>query len=242
MKFDLAKRIALGATVFGMVGAVTSQAERASAPMVDVAENQRGLDIVVRDFSVTHPDFENFQEEAFFSFVTEPAKFPTLKSGLTWAGYDMRHIGAGTWSGYSDNQEWMSRRSNWDLYGCASTRTVEGNLGLGIAIGVQGYPTSYTTMDGKNSSTVPDYIKLKTDLSAFAWYGEFSKCGPNKIKMRGLAAELCSVTGNNEWMGAAHNCNDATKTNVCERQDWAQIVYVTPGMVQQRLEFDQSLA
>ena len=240
MRLEVAKRIALGATVFGMVGAVSSQADRAVAPMVDVAENQRGLDIVVRDFSVTHPDFENFQEEAFYSFVTEPIKFPTRGSANTWKGFGLRHLGDKTWSGYSDNDEWMARRSNWDLYGCASTRTVDGGLGLGIAIGVQGYPTSYKSMDGRFESTVPEYIKTKIDQSAFAWYGEFSNCGANKVKMRGLSAELCHNFGASlDWSGAKQNCDAGA---VCGRQDWAQIVYVTPGMVQQRLEFDASLA
>jgi hypothetical protein len=55
MKLNAVKRIALGATIFGLVGAVTSQAV--------VEDNQRELDIIIRDFPVDHPDFENFQED-----------------------------------------------------------------------------------------------------------------------------------------------------------------------------------
>ena len=56
MKLNTVKRLALSATICGLVGAMSSQAE--------VADNQRELDIIIRDFPVTHPDFENFQEEA----------------------------------------------------------------------------------------------------------------------------------------------------------------------------------
>lgn len=60
MKLNTVKRVALSAAMFGLFGTVTSQA---------LEDTQRELDIIIRDFEVTHPDFENFQEEAYNSIV-----------------------------------------------------------------------------------------------------------------------------------------------------------------------------
>lgn len=254
MKMDCVKRVALSAMVFGLAGVVTSQAQRPSTPMVQPEDNQRSLDIVIRDFPVTHPDFENFQEEAYYS-----KKDSKKGSWSTWAGFDQRETGMATWSGYGNNSEWLTRREDWLSFGCANEQTAE--LGLGIAIGGTGYPTSYTSVSGLYSSTVPDYIQLKTELTeapktvsgsglpgvpSFAYYGEFSNCtGPaNKLnlpRMRGLSAELCRpVSGlGDSWDGTRRSDCDPTAT--CKTQEWAQIVYVTPGMVEQRLVFDPTL-
>lgn len=250
MKMDCVKRVALSAMVFGLAGVVTSQAQRPAVPMVQPQDNQRSLDIVIRDFPVTHPDFENFQEEAYYSFVYEPIKLPNKKSAGSWAGFDQRETGMASWGGYGSDSEWMTRRGDWLSFGCANEQTAE--LGLGIAIGVTGYPTSYTSVSGLYSSTVPDYIQLKTELTeypkygltsaTYAWYGEYSDCdesvNPLKLpRMRGLAAELCSKSG--AWKGAKTKCDVGF---ACKTQEWAQIVYVTPGMVKQRLTFDPALA
>ncbi|MCQ2103178.1 MAG: fibro-slime domain-containing protein [Fibrobacter sp.] len=270
MKMDCVKRVALSAMVFGLAGAVTSQAQRPSTPMVQPEDNQRSLDIVIRDFPVTHPDFENFQEEAFYSFAIEPIKMPTKQSANTWAGFEQRESGVATWSGYGSNNEWVTRRGDWNNFGCANAMTeevqkpVKGKelqqqalleqmrLGLGVAIGEHGYPMSYTSGNGLFSSTVPDYISQKTEFTeavavggtpAFAWYGEFSECtGTANVlglpRMRGLTAELCNPATGDAWTGDRRKC---AAGSACGMQEWAQIVYVTPGMVEQRLVFDSTL-
>ena len=226
MKLNTVKRLALSATIFGLVGAVTSQAV--------VEENQRELDIIIRDFPVTHQDFENFQEEAHNSIYNGGKK----SGGKVIGRYP------DTWhASYTNNAEWATRRSNDALFGCGNTQTPE----LGIAVGVNGYPHDMASASGA-VSTVPDYIKMVTDASGFAWYGEFKDCTPDpkwnplglKV-MRGLVSDLCSDASG----GWAANLSDDKKTcsgtKVCKSHSWSQIVYTTPGMVEQRLIFPPDL-
>ena len=222
MKLDLAKRIALCTTMFGLVGAVTSHA------IVD--ENQRELDIIVRDFPVTHPDFENFQEEAYNSITNGGRN--NVGAFTTWNPYP----------GFGTNQEWFDRRANYALYGCGNTQTPE----YGVAVGVRGYPHDNVTATGF-TSTVPDYVLGVLDQTGYAWYGEFKECqydaklNPLGLKvMRGLVADLCS-----DYSGTwAKNQEDASKScnKICKQHSWSQIVYTTPGMVQQALGFELDAA
>lgn len=198
--------------MIGLAGAVSSQAV--------VADNQRELDIIIRDFPVTHPDFENFQEEAYYSFYTD-----TKGSSRTWI------------AGYGDNNEWVTRRQGYENFGCGNSQTPM----FGLPIGLKGYPHDALSASGA-SSTAPDYIKILTDGTGYAWYGEFSNCSPDpKLNplglkvMRGLVADLCS-----DYSGSwAANMADPSKTcnKICKTHGWSQIVYVTPGMVQQALAF-----
>lgn len=84
----------------------------ASAECSNCAE----LDIIVRDFESTHPDFENFTEE-----------YSNGKKRSSW-----------TYDGYADNDEWKKKRKD-DEYGCAN----ESNSDLGVAIGEDMYPKSF---------------------------------------------------------------------------------------------------
>ncbi len=213
MKMDAAKRILLSAAMFGLAGVVPSQAV--------VEDNQRELDIIIRDFDVSHPDFENFQEEAYYS----------LYSGKNDANpYSWK-------AGYKGDATWETRRANYLAYGCANQNTPE----YGVPIGIKGYPHDFVSATGAQS-TVPDYIKILVDKSGYAWYGEFTNCSydaklnPLGIKtMRGLVADLCS-DASGTW---AANKADGEKqcTKICKQHSWSQIVHVTPGMVQQALVF-----
>ncbi len=214
-----AKRIVLSAALFGLAGVVPSQAI--------VAENQRELDIIVRDFHVNHPDFENFQEEATYSFAHangdgKPKSWHTL---------------------YQDNADWMARRSDPANYGCGNTQTPQ----LGIAIGTAGYPKDLMSQSGA-VSTVPDYIAGIPGLpqyatQGYAWYGEFDNCrqdpklNPLGLKvMRGLVADLCT-DGSAAWgLNMADNAKSCSG-KICNTHSWSQVVYITPGMVKQSLEF-----
>ena len=237
MKLNTVKRIALCATMFGLVGAVTSQAV--------VEENQRELDIVIRDFDVTHPDFENFQE----SYYSEDPN-------------DAQH-GLATWvfPGYLDNGEWVARRNDPNNYACGNETTPM----YGVPMAWSGYPHAPGTASGAVSS-VPSYVGALVDYSAYAWYGEFTKCEYDPkwnplglTKMRGLVTDLCADANEIAAWDPAWNdrekviCTDSTydakkakyicsKTvsychKTCKGHSWSKIVYVTPGMVTQTLAF-----
>ena len=226
MKLNAVKRIALGATIFGLVGAVTSQAV--------VEANQRELDIIIRDFPVTHPDFENFQEEAHNS----------IYNGGKKSGKNVIGTFPDTWhASYTSNAEWTTRRSNDALFGCGNTQTPE----LGLAVGVNGYPHDIMTASGA-SSTVPQYIQLVLDQTGFAWYGEFKECqydpkwNPLGLKvMRGLVTDLCSDASGSWPANKSDNDKECQATKVCKKHSWSQIVYTTPGMVEQKLYFPPDL-
>ena len=213
MKLNTMKRIALSAAMFGLVGAVTSQAV--------VEENQRELDIVIRDFDVTHPDFENFQEEAYNSLNNK------------------HNFESWTTPGYSAGTEWFNRRADYGTFGCGNTQTPM----YGVAVGVQGLPHDLQSASGA-TSTVPDYVKTQVDPSGYAWYGEFSNCeydaklNPLSLKvMRGLVKDLCS-DNSGSW-SATMKDGEKKCDKICKTHSWSQIVYTTPGMVAQALTFPQ---
>ncbi|PZW72933.1 fibro-slime domain-containing protein [Fibrobacter sp. UWR1] len=214
-----AKRIALSAMMFGLAGVMPSQAI--------VAENQRELDIIVRDFDVSHPDFENFQEEAFYSLYSgaNDAK------GTSWI------------PSYTGNSEWLDRRTiaGYQRFGCGNTNTPE----FGIAVGTAGYPKDLTSKSGA-ASTVPDYVAAlalpANTPQGYAWYGEFSNCQPDvKLNplglkvMRGLVSDLCSDDSDSWPLGMKDTQKNCNKT--CKTHSWSQVVYVTPGMVKKDLVF-----
>ncbi len=189
-------------------------------PLGRVTDNQQVIDIVIRDFDVTHPDFENFQEEAYAS----------LNNG-TLATWD---------PGYQGNSEWMARRSDPANYGCGNTQTPE----LGIAVGTAGYPKDLMSKSGA-VSTVPDYIAgISGNVTqGYAWYGEFGECSydpsinPLGLKtLRGFASELCNNSAN-AW---SFDASESAKTcnNICKKHLWSNAVYATPGMVKQHLKFN----
>ena len=226
MKLNTVKRLALSATICGLVGAMSSQAE--------VADNQRELDIIIRDFPVTHPDFENFQEEAHNSIYNGGKK----SGGRTIGKYpDTWHVS------YTTNSEWSTRRSNDALFGCGNTQTPE----LGIAVGVNGYPHDLMSTSGA-FSTMPDYVLALVDNSGYAWYGEFKDCqydaklNPLGLKvMRGLVTDLCSDASGTWAANLADDKKTCSGTKVCKTHSWSQIVYTTPGMVEQKLYFPPDL-
>ena len=219
MKLNTVKRVALSAAMFGLFGTVTSQA---------LEDTQRELDIIIRDFEVTHPDFENFQEEAYNSIVNGGKN--NVGAMSTWK-----------YEGYEASSDWYQRRSNYANYGCGNTQTPE----YGIAVGVNGYPHDLMSASGA-VSTAPDYVRMVLDQTGYAWYGEFKDCQKDpKLNplgltvMRGLVADLCS-----DYSGTwEKNKEDASKScnKICKQHSWSQIVYTTPGMVDQKLIFPPDL-
>ena len=180
--------------------------------------------VIIRDFSVTHPDFENFQEEAYYS----------INNG----GNGNVGLFPDSWlSSYTNNTEWMNRRGDYSNYGCGNAYAPE----YGIAISNNGYVHDVTSKNGEKP-TIPDYIKNADASNGYAWFGEFKDCqydaklNPLSLKvMRGLVADLCS-DASGVW---TDNMRDKEKscTKTCKTHSWSEIVYTTPGMVSQTLKF-----
>lgn len=217
LKMILAAGMALGSTAV-FAGTVNCTSD----PTKQCAE----LDIIVRDFQVTHPDFENFQEEAFNS-INNKHNFQT------W-----------TYPGYVDNPAWQARRNDYATWGCGNSQTPS----YGIPIGTDGYPKSMLTATNVHSS-LPDYLMLMTSKRGYTWYGEFKDCkydaqkNPKSLKvMRGYAHELCtSEAVTSTWNANTADGNKSCGGSICNQHSWSQIVYVTPGMVQQHLVFNPDL-
>ena len=184
--------------------------------------------VIIRDFSVIHPDFENFQEEAYNS----------IHHGGDCIGNNCVGKFPDTWNiTYSADPEWTARRSDYANYGCGNTQTPE----YGIAVGVNGYPHDIMSASG-HQSTTPDYVRSVIDQTGYAWYGEFKDCqfdaklNPLGLKvMRGLVADLCSDASGSWNAKMADAKKSCSKT--CKTHSWSQIVYTTPGMVKQSLIF-----
>jgi fibro-slime domain-containing protein len=163
------------------------------------------LDVIIRDFQVTHPDFENFTEEQ------ENIKAKGVAFGVQ--GYDIT------------DQFWYAKSLRPSNQKCANEKTPE----AGIPMGTNGYPL-YTSPN----LYLPAYLSFRADAGDPVQYGEFSSCridasfNPNGLGiLRGYLHELCP--------GAAKDGADCNAGSVCTRRNWAQTVYITPGMVQQNL-------
>lgn len=158
------------------------------------------LDIVIRDFQVDHPDFENFTEE---------------KANIKNAG-----VSLGV-QGFTMDPTWMVKPAT-----CAN----EKNPQFGIPMGVKGYP-----MVSSPNLFLPPYLAFNNAAGAAVQYGEFSGCklnaefNPRSLGvLRGYVHELCP--------GAAKDGADCSVGSICTKRNWAQTVYVTPGMVRQNLD------
>ena len=165
---------------------------------------------VIRDFDVSHPDFENYQEEAYNSMMNAGSGISSYRVGSfeTW-----------TTPGYEAGSEWYNRRADYGTFGCGAPLTP----GFGIAVGASGYPHDLATAMGATSTT-PDYVRAALDQSGYAWYGEFSNCeydarlNPLGLhNLRGYAKDLC--TDNSDSWSA--NIYDGDKK--CEK--FARIMF-----------------
>lgn len=171
------------------------------------AQTVAELDIVIRDFQVTHPDFENFTE--YQTNIVSQGVTPGV------VGYTSDPI----WSSYV-----LSKSLDVSL-NCANQATPA----AGIPMGVNGYP-----MSTNPNIYLPAYLQFNASAGVPIEYGEFSGCkynatyNPNSLsKLRGYIHELCP--------GATSDGNSCNANSVCSKRDWAQKVYITPGMVQQNL-------
>ena len=188
-------------------------------PDSNQSETIKELEVVIRDFDASYPDFQNYQSAAY-------------ESQMLWENFN-------TWNypGYGDNEEWLSRRSipgGYSTYGCGNATTPE----YGIPLGVQGLPHDLAAPNGATSTT-PEYIRNLTDPSGYAWFGEYANCtglSPN-LSMRGFASDLCSDDAGG-WVLSSDVAESARRcSKSCNAYLWAEQVYITPGMVEQKLLF-----
>lgn len=171
------------------------------------------LDVIIRDFEVTHPDFENFTEyQSNIIYGTDVATQPN----------ELSVTNAAAIQGYLTDGYWMTKSLRPSNQKCANEKTPE----AGIPMGTNGYPL-YTSPN----LYLPAYLSFRADAGDSVQYGEFSSCridasfNPNGLGiLRGYLHELCP--------GAAKNDADCNAGSVCTRRNWAQTVYITPGMVQ----------
>lgn len=96
---------------------------------------EQSFDIIIRDFDVSHPDFETFALEAANSI--QAGTFSTWMS-----------------TGYVEDPDWQLRRAQPESFGCASSS----DPSLGIPIGASGYPSA-------PNPSLPAYIQAQIDIS-----------------------------------------------------------------------------
>lgn len=119
--------------LLGAFGVVSAQTE------AKVAE----LDIIIRDFEVTHPDFENFSQEA------------SVNLNQSWV-----------YPGFNDDPNWVAKRADNPNWGCGN----KDNPGLGVQLGTDGWPINSDLFQGL--STLPPYLKTKVSAATPIMYGE----------------------------------------------------------------------
>lgn len=188
-------------------------------PDATQSESIKELEVVIRDFEAGYPDFQNYQSAAYESQMV-------LNNFATW-----------NYPGYGGNEEWVSRRAipeGYDTYGCGTAATPD----YGIPLGAQGLPHDLATPKGATSTT-PEYIRNQTDPSGYAWFGEFANCSELSpaLSMRGYARDLCSDDADGWGLSSDEAANARKCSKTCRAYLWAQMVYVTPGMVMQTLSF-----
>lgn len=132
------------------------------------AQDPAELDVIIRDFQVTHPDFENFTEE----------QANIISNGVT-AGVQ----------GFTSDQFWYAKSLRPANQKCANEKTPQ----AGIPMGTNGYP-----MQNFPNAFLPAYLQFHPQAGVPVEYGEFSGCGfhamhnPRSLNvLRGYIHELC---------------------------------------------------
>lgn len=160
------KTLLMAGLAFGVTNVFAKSTVDCTSPQ-DKGKQCAELDIVVRDFQVIHPDFENFSEEA------------SVNLNASW-----------TSPGYRDDPNWMQKRAD-AAWGCANADPGNGrdNSALGIYIGTDAYPIA---MNPGIPSQLPTYLQTKLSATGQkAFYGEFD-CGGKK--QRGYEHEMTSCS------------------------------------------------
>lgn len=149
------------------------------------AEKIAQLDIVVRDFSVTHPDFENFSEEYADGHGADIQGYGMAMYDADWFGRDAMHrsCGNGTtnkgigWD--KDHEEGYLTNTN-DIYG--------------VKIGADGLPM-------KPNAALPAYLQ-QVSPGPVLLYGD---CSETQGKTRGYHNAAANVNGEKCSKNTWHN-------------------------------------
>ena len=200
MKKNIAVGLALTAVSFGLVCFAPAHADVAGAA---------NLDVVVRDFPVNHPDFENFSEE--YASTGDQNGGQWCRQGVSAAqratetglcGESMYKMNI---PGYDVN--WWSQIALHNT--CGNKRSKQGAW-----IGQDGKPSAINYF-------LPSYLQSVTSADTLQ-YGE-CKDGVNGRTQRGYKAYQNGLVS-----GVKCSTNGV---------NWSNPVYYTPGMVQSYLQF-----
>ena len=206
MKRNIVSGLALTAVSFGLVCVASANAAAAGAA---------NLDIVVRDFPVNHPDFENFSEEYASTgdgnggqWCLQGIKNESHRAlGTGLCGESMYRTGL---FGYDDI--WYGQVNQHNTCGNKRSRK-------GAWIGQDGKPNQINLF-------LPSYLQAITSADTLQ-YGECSDLVNGRTQRGYVAYQDGKVSG--------VKCS-------AKGVAWSNPVYYTPGMVQPYLQFDLNAA
>lgn len=216
MKRKLVSGLALTAVSFGLVCLAPAHADVAGAA---------NLDIVVRDFPVDHPDFENFSEEYLSPGDKESDKAWKNSPYCTYMGGTCGNlILAKNLVGFDAN--WFSRDS-WHRT-CGNRRSL-----AGVKIGEDGKPMTANPF-------LPSYLQEVSSTTSALEYGLCITKNPQGWQQRGyrkivagtVSGFVCPTVSSHS-NGECEGRYQASDASTC----WANPVYYTPGMVSPYLTF-----
>ena len=149
--------------------------------VVGFAQTQdvRTLDIIIRDFQPSHPDFENFSEE-YMSKGGEPGENYCAKNGAALTGLCSELIVNSGYVGYD-----VSWYNNPLHASCGNVSTVD--MGIGAKIGTDGLPMVANL-------SLPGYLQTVSTTGQVLEYGECSQKNGN-ITLRGYKNAQADVSG-----------------------------------------------
>ena len=174
------------------------------------AQDVRTLDIVIRDFEPSHPDFENFSEESI-NYLNEIYNYTS--SG----GVGMKYFGYGDdWYALSAYHNTCGNMNSLEKFG----RDAAGNPIVGAEIGVDGLPI-------QKNDALPGYLQGTSVSKTVLKYGECSQ------KSRD------AVTGAEVTLRGYENAQSDVSGYKCPNGgvNWSNPVIYTPGMVSPYLMF-----
>jgi len=199
--------------LFGYKGKYLIGTVLGCAALLHAGGDIRQLDIVIRDFQPSHPDFENFSEEfsgKYDGYAKDDLSALKERKGQPKKNYMVPGVNQG-YFGYDDN--WYTAKAPY--------HTTCGNKAskAGAMIGQDGFPKTQNLY-------LPAYLRTTSSLPELK-YGECGASTVPGITQRGYEQVVGDVKG--------FVCQG--KNDKGDAVNWSNEVYYTPGMVQTYLEF-----
>ena len=205
MKRKLVAGLALTAVSFGLVSFTPAHAD---------VEGAANLDIVVRDFPVDHPDFENFSEE----FVSKGDNSYCANHGsLSGTCGELIVNTSLTKGAIGYDQAWYTTYAPFHTT-CGNGRAAAYAIANNLPV-----PGDWIGQDGKphqQNPKLPSYLQQTTTADTLK-YGECNNKAANGNTQRGYEKYVAG----------------AVSGTLCNGNVWSNPVYYTPGMVHSYLDF-----